>query len=741
MKRYSALILCTFLSFATPADAGVMDWLRTRFGGSETPLQTGQQPASLPILTATVKKELGITGPVPGVMRLAKYEPEAYKLLEEIVPLLDGYDKARTLFFRANRPLFTGKVEEGVYVDLLEKLPRHPTLVALPTLLYQKITQFCSLLVGSSRGFITGKPAGWRRALRKIGSPVGILVAAVVLAMVAWRNRGGGAGNSSGSEGSGSNTTVATVPTATPVSGRGGVGFDSADASFTSTPSAPDGPPISSAPVTTPAPVAPAPAPVPAGPTLTIPQPLSVVSPAGPRQPVAPLAVSTPVAEAGRGVEAVDAVSAVGEAYKGVFDESALFFHSDKVVGLNARLWTHENMKSKRVFLLRSGDLCFEGFGFSDDSTGFYLFNKQLVARGDANVPKRGLVGYLMLKEKRGGEPTAGEIVAETTVRDLLDVGVLYMPISERGVDFDLAHHKEKFLTYHGAPVTPSLASCLGYAEVQQRRSTQEDSMIMRMNDHWVFCGVFDGHGGDQTSLAIADENTGLSNCLFARLGDGSGDINATIKQAYKGFDETLARAEMGQSGSTAIVLLLNRDTGELRLINLGDSRAVLCDTAGSVVAATRDHKPSDEVERVREAGGYVEMGRVQSGSVRLAVARAFGDFELKPEGIVQRSNVSTGETEDTIPDATTNRNYQVGIEPDITTINLGTTIATHAVLACDGLWDGKTNEKAAAYIRDNAGRSETELAEGLVREVYPVVRDNISTIVINLEKLKDLLS
>lgn len=67
----------------------------------------------------------------------------------------------------------------------------------------------------------------------------------------------------------------------------------------------------------------------------------------------------------------------------------------------------------------------------------------------------------------------------------------------------------------------------------------------------------------------------------------------------------------------------------ELFVANAGDSRCVIC-RDGQAIDMSLDHKPEDteELERIRKAGGRVTMdGRVNGG---LNLSRAIGDHAYK---------------------------------------------------------------------------------------------------------------
>lgn len=76
------------------------------------------------------------------------------------------------------------------------------------------------------------------------------------------------------------------------------------------------------------------------------------------------------------------------------------------------------------------------------------------------------------------------------------------------------------------------------------------------------------------------------------------------------------------------MIALLTRNN-VLYVSNAGDSRAVISIKDGRAIPLTQDHKPKlpKEAERIKNAGGFVEGGRV-NGS--LALSRAIGDFNFK---------------------------------------------------------------------------------------------------------------
>jgi serine/threonine protein phosphatase PrpC len=151
-----------------------------------------------------------------------------------------------------------------------------------------------------------------------------------------------------------------------------------------------------------------------------------------------------------------------------------------------------------------------------------------------------------------------------------------------------------------------------------------------------TYYAVFDGHGGAECAQFLRDNlHIELKKRLMDQI-DGikdSEDINESlancIERAFEEADykyKTLHSSVANQCGATAVVVLIIGN--KLVCANVGDARAVLCRN-GKAIDLSVDHKASrsDEQERIKKQGGYIVFGRVLG---RLAVTRAFGDFDCK---------------------------------------------------------------------------------------------------------------
>lgn len=136
--------------------------------------------------------------------------------------------------------------------------------------------------------------------------------------------------------------------------------------------------------------------------------------------------------------------------------------------------------------------------------------------------------------------------------------------------------------------------------------------------------GVFDGHGGKETSEFI---KANFYKTLISTIEWKGKAYEAALKACFMELDKKVGEKPFGsESGSTACVVLITPDT--IYCANSGDSRAILA-TKGSVEPLSEDHKPNNipELTRIRNAGHSVAMDRVDGN---LAVARAIGDFNYK---------------------------------------------------------------------------------------------------------------
>ena len=130
------------------------------------------------------------------------------------------------------------------------------------------------------------------------------------------------------------------------------------------------------------------------------------------------------------------------------------------------------------------------------------------------------------------------------------------------------------------------------------------------------------------------------------------------------------------------------RKKATLITANVGDSRAVLCRN-GTALELSRDHKPSDPVERARiyQLGGQVlwcgqldkqdepiEGTGIFRVNGNLALSRAVGDRSERPA---------------------------VTADPELSVVTLlPEQHDEFVVLATDGLWDVMSSDDAVAYIR-----------------------------------------
>ncbi|KHN79576.1 Protein phosphatase 1L [Toxocara canis] len=156
-------------------------------------------------------------------------------------------------------------------------------------------------------------------------------------------------------------------------------------------------------------------------------------------------------------------------------------------------------------------------------------------------------------------------------------------------------------------------------------RPYMEDRMHYMNDPHQnlsIF-SIFDGHGGPFVSQYL-EEN--FSNAIRSRLLKSGPDArrlsNAvdaydTVTQAVvtevHNIDDAISRLNPSLTsftGSTLISVILERKRF-LTVVNVGDSRAVACDSMGRAIALSADHKPSNRIYTGKDA--IINYSRVSS--------------------------------------------------------------------------------------------------------------------------------
>lgn len=261
--------------------------------------------------------------------------------------------------------------------------------------------------------------------------------------------------------------------------------------------------------------------------------------------------------------------------------------------------------------------------------------------------------------------------------------------------------------------------SAWGHCALQGRRPNMEDRHVAtQVSDEEKLVGVFDGHGG----IGAAEYAAATLTQNFK-----TNKAQTTTEKLIKAFETTDKNFLTGyqfqkdDSGTTAVVAVVNRATKKITIAHAGDSRALLIRN-GKKMYATKDHKPNtlEERQRIERSGGSVltnnKGGRVvymnprkpMDGVSLLAVSRAIGDRKHKTVGVIAT--------------------------PDIREI--GTQKGDIVVLACDGVFDVMSNQEVVNFVNKKFDQQEnpTSIARALVSEAYNKnSRDNISALIVQI--------
>ncbi|PRT53857.1 Protein phosphatase 2C 1 [Wickerhamiella sorbophila] len=238
-------------------------------------------------------------------------------------------------------------------------------------------------------------------------------------------------------------------------------------------------------------------------------------------------------------------------------------------------------------------------------------------------------------------------------------------------------------------------------------RKSMEDSHTWRLKymdePDSGFFAVFDGHAGAQAATYCCKV---IPYTLAQELREKEATAPQALFKTFKSIDKQLEDQNIKNSGSTAAVALV-RTEGDgrgrrLYVANVGDTRVVL-NRGGKALRLSYDHRGGDanEGKRIYNAGGLLMNGRVNGV---LAVTRALGDLYMKE--------------------------YVVG-DPYTTETALGP-YDEQLIIACDGLWDVCSDQKAVDLIKKLS--SPEEASKRLLQYALDnFSTDNLTVMVINL--------
>jgi len=179
-------------------------------------------------------------------------------------------------------------------------------------------------------------------------------------------------------------------------------------------------------------------------------------------------------------------------------------------------------------------------------------------------------------------------------------------------------------------------------------------------------------------------------------------------------------------TGCTACTVAIDEINEKIICANAGDSRAILI-KKGIAIPLSNDHKPDLDSEKTRiyKADGWVSDGRVKGN---LNLSRSLGDLEYK-----QNKKISQEE-------------QMITAFPEVITEKL-TPDCDYILIACDGVWDCKTNQEVADFVSKRM-KTQTKLSkiieelldDCLATDIYNqtgVGCDNMTCVIMSLKKNK----
>lgn len=223
-------------------------------------------------------------------------------------------------------------------------------------------------------------------------------------------------------------------------------------------------------------------------------------------------------------------------------------------------------------------------------------------------------------------------------------------------------------------------------------RDKNEDEIDTIINDDgedsdmnsFDYFAVYDGHGGAPVSTYLKKNlhKYFLDKSKKFSLKKGK-TCNKVITGIFNHMQEKVSKnVNSSYCGSTTLIGMLYKKgntLNQLKIVNLGDCRAVLCNENDIAIALTKDHKPMsyNENKRILALGGTIVHEANDDPRINgLSVCRAFGDTKAQPQVTH-------------IPEI---YDYELSAKDDII-------LDKFMVLACDGVWDVLSCQDVVDYI------------------------------------------
>ena len=223
----------------------------------------------------------------------------------------------------------------------------------------------------------------------------------------------------------------------------------------------------------------------------------------------------------------------------------------------------------------------------------------------------------------------------------------------------------------------------------QGRRPTMEDTFAAQTpfkgSSDKAFFGIYDGHGGDMVAKAVA-EGKGMMKSLHATLAECNKEsVVDRLKHAFLKTEESIS-LHCDESGATAAAVYIDRQTNTVTVAWAGDTRVLF--VCGNSLYTTTDHKPTNEIDRIKSAGGSISSkdntyaGYLCNtyGQPRLAVSRSLGDKKYKYGGDYAQLKGLVA-------------------DPEIAQAKFTGSDNVFLIIASDGIWDGIPNSSAAKIV------------------------------------------